>query len=69
MYVLILGFSDLRLFFLTLKMTQVCIVAKVTSDYRLMVVEEMVTRGDNQPLDTTATNCNHSVTCVRVVLM
>ena len=50
--------------FLTLKMTQVCIVAKVTSDYRLMVVEEMVPSGDNQP-----TNCNHSVTCVRVVLM
>ena len=56
--------------FLTLKMTQVCIVAKVTSDYQLMgMVEEMVARGDNQPLDTTATNCNHSVTCVCVVLM
>ena len=39
---LIFGFSDLQLFFLTLKMTQVCIVAKVTSDYLLMVVEEMM---------------------------
>ena len=38
MYVLILGFSVFTIInFLTLKMTQVCIVAKVTSDYRLMV--------------------------------
>ena len=28
--------------FLTLKMTQVCIITKVTSDYQLMVVEVCV---------------------------
>ena len=34
---------------LTLKMTQVCIVAKVTSDYWLMAMKVMVAGEDNQP--------------------
>ena len=38
---------DWRYFFLTLKTTQVCIVANVTSDYQLMAVEEMVAGEDH----------------------